>query len=216
MKKQMHSLSAFNRNGFTLVELLVALVVTSVILGAVATLAYAVEAANDVGDDTTQKQAQVRYATLRISELIRHCRLICSTAGDDLAVWRADDNGDGQVNDNELVYIEAGASRNYLRLLEFPSGTSTSVPLGQIQDGTAKANLIASYGGRQTILLPECSELQFLVDSAVPGTRFVSISFKLTENDIVRQYQINATLRSWAGHLLDGSGNLVSVDDDEG
>ncbi len=60
------------QRGFTLVELLVALMVTSIIFGAVATLAYAVGTAHDASDDTSQKQTYVRFATLRISELIRH------------------------------------------------------------------------------------------------------------------------------------------------
>ncbi|MHC4076272.1 MAG: PilW family protein [Planctomycetota bacterium] len=60
------------KKGFTLAELLIALMVTSIILAAVATLAFAMGSANDTGDDISAKQAQVRYATLRICELIRH------------------------------------------------------------------------------------------------------------------------------------------------
>ncbi len=41
-------------NGFSLVELLVALIVTGIVLAAVATLAFAVGAANDVADDSSQ------------------------------------------------------------------------------------------------------------------------------------------------------------------
>ncbi|GAI03761.1 unnamed protein product, partial [marine sediment metagenome] len=41
-----------------LAELLMALIVTGIILGAVATLAYALGAANDAGDDTAYKQAK--------------------------------------------------------------------------------------------------------------------------------------------------------------
>ena len=77
-------------NGFTLIELLVALVVTSIIMTAVATLAYAMSSANDATDDTSRKQAQIRFATLKISDLIRHSRLVCYADGDDIAVWRAD------------------------------------------------------------------------------------------------------------------------------
>jgi len=74
------------RTGFTLIELLLALIVTGIILVAVTTLAFAVGVANDTTDDTSQKQAQVRYATLRISDLIRHCKLICGAPNGDLAV----------------------------------------------------------------------------------------------------------------------------------
>ena len=198
------------KKGFTLVELLVALVVTGIVLAAVATLAFAVGAANDATDDASQKQAQVRFTTLRISELIRHCKLICGTPGDDLAVWRADDNGDGQININELVYIERGTGRDYLRLCEFPSSDTSLVNLSDIET-LSTSDYIVTY----VPLVPQCSNVEFgFLPELPPQSRFVSISFDVVENDIVRQYQINAALRGWAGNLLDGSGNNIVSDDD--
>jgi prepilin-type N-terminal cleavage/methylation domain-containing protein len=194
--------------GFTLVELLVALVVTGIVLAAVATLAFAVGVANDVADDSSQKQAQVRFTTLRISELIRHCKLICGTPGGDLAVWRADDNGNGQININELVYIERGTSGDYLRLCEFPSSDTSLVNLSDIETLST-----SDYSVTYVPLVPQCGNVQFSFDVAPPNSRFVSITFDVLENDIVRQYQISAALRGWAGNLLDGSGNIVSDDD---
>ncbi|HEW78694.1 MAG TPA: type II secretion system protein [Phycisphaerales bacterium] len=201
------------RNGFTLAELLIALMVTSIILAAVATLAYAMSSANKISGDTSQKQAQVRFATLRISELIRHSKLILKANDDDLAVWRADDNGDGKINANELVYIEAGQNRDYLRLLEFPSAASGAIPLNGILGGTEKPALVSNYGGRQMVLLPVCSNVQFYPANIDQWSKSVTISFGLSENGVVRQYQIEASLRGWAGNLLDGSGNIVSDDD---
>jgi len=197
------------KKGFTLVELLVALVVTGIVLAAVATLAFAMGAANDVADDSSQKQAQVRCATLRISELIRHCKLICGTPGGDLAVWRADDNGDGQVNINELVYIERGTGRDYLRLCEFPSSDTSLVNLSDI-DTLSTSDYVVTY----VSLVPQCSNVEFGFDVAPPNSRFVNIVFDVLENDIVHQYQISAVLRGWAGNLLDGSGNNIVSDDD--
>ncbi len=196
-------------NGFTLVELLVALVVTGIVLAAVATLAFAMGAANDVADDSSQKQAQVRYATLRISELIRHCKLICGAPGDDLAVWRADDNGDGEINPQELVYLEMGPGRNYVQLLDFPNAANWRVTLSSILGGTARDELILLCDERQTKLVSECSNVQIVLDSPPPWSKFVSVSFELLENGAVRQYQINAALRGWAGHLLDTDGSSL-------
>jgi len=195
-------------NGFSLVELLVALVVTGIVLAAVATLAFAMGAANDVADDSSQKQAQVRYATLRISELIRHCKLICGTPGGDVAIWQADDNGNGQININELVYIERGAGGDYLRLCEFPSSDTSPVNLSDIETLST-----SGYSVTYVPLVPQCSSVQFSLDAAPPNSRFMSISFDILENGIIRQYQISDTLRGWAGNLLDGSGNIVSDDD---
>ncbi|MCK5225604.1 MAG: type II secretion system protein [Planctomycetes bacterium] len=94
-----------NANGFTLAELLVALMVTSIILSAVAALAFAISSANDSSNDTVVKQAQLRCATLRISELIRYSRCVVSKSDSDVVLWQTDKNEDEYVDDNELVYI---------------------------------------------------------------------------------------------------------------
>jgi prepilin-type N-terminal cleavage/methylation domain-containing protein len=196
-------------NGFTLVELLMALVVSSVVLAAVATLAFALSSANDVTDDTSYKQTQVRAATLRISELLRHCRLICGTPGNELAIWRADDNGDRQININELVYIERGIAKDYLRLCEFPSSDVSVVNLSDIETLSPDG-----YSVTRVILIPQCSNVEFLVDVAPPQSKFASISFDLAENNTVRHYQINTALRGWAGNLLNQTADSVIGDDD--
>jgi len=203
-----------DKSGFTLVELLVALMVMSIVLAAVATLAFAMGLANDASDDTSQKQAQVRYATLKLSDLIKSCKLICGTGENDLAIWRADDNDDGQINPSELVYLEAGQDRNYLQLLDFPSAWSWPVLLSSIQSGTAKEELKLIFEERQTVVLAECSNVEFRLDSAVPQSRFVSILFDVAENEVEHQYQINAAVRGWAGHLLNADGDSIVSDDD--
>jgi len=214
MIKRKRPLSTVNCKGFTLVELLVALVVTSIILAAVATLAFALSTANDITDNTSQTQAHVRYATLRISELIRHCKLICGMSGDDLAVWRADDNGNGQINPQELLYIEMGTGRDYVQLLDFPSAGNWRITLSSILSGTAKQELILICDERQTRLVPVCSNAQIVLDSSPPWSRSVSLSFDLVENGAVRQYQISAALHGFSGHLLDDSGEVINSDDD--
>ena len=197
------------RTGFTLVELLLALIVTGIILAAVTTMAFAVSVANDTADDTSQKQSQVRYATLRISDLLRHCKLICGTPNGELAVWKADSNDDGQININELVYIEKGASSDYLRLCEFPSSDTSIVSLSDIQTLST-----GSYSVTYVQLIPECENVQFSLDAAPPFSKYVSISFDVLENNNTRKYQISIALNAWAGNLLDAGGNNIISDDD--
>jgi len=190
-----------------------ALIVTGIILGAVATLAYAIGAANDAADDTTWKQAQVRYATLRISELIRHCRLVFDETSEGLGVWRADDNRDGQINADEVVYVSKGPGGDYLQLIEF---SDESNPTYSVLGTIIQALLSSGFSEEYTTLIPECSNVQFVTDVSPPQSRSVSIFFDLEESGVTHSYQIETTLRAWAGHLLDGSGELVSADDDEG
>ena len=201
-------------NGFTLIELLVALIVTSIVTTAVVTLAYAMSSAGNATDDMSRKQAQVRFATVRVSDLIRHCKLVCYASADEMAVWRADDKPkDGKINIGELTYIKAGAAHDNLQLYTF-SG-SAEISLGWI--GALATNWWSAYGNLDDplSLIPECSNVTFYIDDLVSPTksRLVSITFDVVENDATCQYQINAMLRGWAGNLLDASGNIVSDDD---
>jgi len=204
------------KSGFTLVELLLALMITVIITAAVATLASALNSANAATDDTSQKQAQVRFAALRISDLIRNCKLVCFAGPDDFAIWRADDKySDGKINIGELVYIETGPVHDHLRICEFPSSDSTAINPSSIDSLATNWWSVYSSDINYMEVIPQCSNVQFCFDD--PGSplniRLVSILFGVVENQIPRQYQINATLRSWAGNLLDGSGNIVSDDD---
>jgi prepilin-type N-terminal cleavage/methylation domain-containing protein len=203
-----------HKNGFTFVELLVALMVTSIIFAAVATLAYTLGTAYNATDDIAEKQAQVRLASIRISELIRNCKLICGTSGYDIAVWRADDNGDGKINPKELVYLDSGPDRNYIQLLDFPTAENWQVTLSSILSGSAKQELMLICDERQTILIPECSNVQILLNAPPPWSKSVSICFDLIENKVVHQYQISSMLRGWAVNLLNEAGDAIVSDDD--
>jgi prepilin-type N-terminal cleavage/methylation domain-containing protein len=201
-----------NRKGLTLVELLVALTVGSIIFAAVATLAYAMGNAQKSSEQLSRHQAQIRYATLRISELIRYAKLV-SLSGDDLAIWRADDNADNQVNPSELVYIETGTERNHIYILEFPGAVSGSVTLSSVKDGSAKTSLVAAYDERRTEVLPHCSNVEFEPGTIDENSSIVSMGFDLDEAGTTRHYEISASLRCRADYLLDGSGIVASDDD---
>jgi len=67
---------------------------------------------------------------------------------------------------------------------------------------------------RRMVLVPECSNVQYVVDSPPPWSKFVSVSFDIVENGATHRYQINAALRSWAGHLLNAAGDTIVSDDD--
>lgn len=199
---------------FTLVELLVALVVTSILLLAVTTLAFAMSSATRDSDDTILKQAQLRQARLRVEELISHCRLICAAPGDDLAVWQADSNGDNQINVGELVYIERGDGLNTLRLCQFPATEADVVTLQDLAQATTKEALISKYVERYARLIPVCENVEFHPDAAPPFTRRITVSFRLAENGVVHPHEVTVALRAWAGHLLSADGTTLVTDDD--
>jgi len=208
-------------NGFTLIELLLALVITGIIASAVATLGYAMNSAGVATDDTSRKQAQVRFATLKISDLIRHCKLVCYASKEELAVWAEDKDNNNIINLGEVTYIEAGTAYDHLQLYTFTG--STPINLGVIK--ALSTNWWSTYGIRNLPIPliplpvppkpPQCSKVEFYLDdpNSPPNSKIVSITFDLLENRVTSKYQINAALRARAANLLGASGNIVSDDD---
>jgi len=205
------------KNGFTLAELLVALIVSSIVLGAVAALAYALGKANDSTEELSQKQAQLRYTTIRLSRLVRYSKLVCGTPGNSLALWQADDNDKDKINPAEIVYIETGSDSNYIDLLEFDASgpaAGQQISINEIQSGAARTWLLANCTPRYIRLISQCDNLTYTLDKSTPDTGTVNISFEISENGNMQTYQITASLIGRAANLLDSTGNIVDDDDD--
>jgi len=205
------------KSGFTLAELIVALFITAIISTVVASLAYALGTVHDNAAAVSESEAQIRFASLKISELIKHSRLICGIVGSDMIIWRADENDDGRINPGELSYIVAGPGRCNIQLLDCaPSGfmASLSISMSTIQSGLAKTIITRFCNPRYTLLIADCSNVSFEAEPAPAWSRFASISFDKVENNTPRHFQITARVESWAGNLLTASGQLGSGDDD--
>ncbi len=192
-----------NYRAFTLAELLVVLMITSVLLTTMVTLAFALGVVNSSSGDTAQKQAQLRCATLRISELIKLCKLVPAASSSEVAVWRSDYNDDGKINPCELIYITAGTGNNYIKFLEFSPYSfaqhwfaNHSFTISEIKSGWAKLELHLRCKKVYTAIIPQCSNVRFLLDKPPSQTRFISILFVLEENGVPHSYQINAALRA--------------------
>ena len=199
-------------NGFTLAELLVGLLVTSIVLAAATTLAFALGSVDDYLGDTARKQAQLRYATLKVSDLIKNCKLICRLEENNLAIWCGDYNADGQINLNEMAYLGSDLSGNYLRLCTIFDDNRV-VPIGEIKPFISGFSDYGISTYRETYLIPQCRNLQFLVDTGPPWTKFATISFDLEEDGNLHNYQISAAMRCHAGNVLNPSG-AINPDDD--
>lgn len=152
--------------------------VTSIVLTAVATLAYAMGTANDASDDIAEKQAQLRYATVRISELIRYSKEVYAASDSEIVLWvDRDRNGERDLS-TELVAITKVILAGGDMQLQFCEFNNDPEPV---------------------VLIPQCRNVQFVLDSAAPDTKSVSILFELEENDVWHRYQISATVRCKAG-----------------
>ncbi len=200
---------------FTLAELLITLIVTGILLSALATLAYALSSATATESDVANIQSQLRHGTLRLQEFVQNCRLIVESQSTALAVWQADANGDGRINVNELVYLETRPSREGLRLCSFSSVTNPEVAFSSGSLARTQADLIASYDEYYTTLMTDCENVAFSMTTEPPLTKQLTVGFDMTQDDSVHHYQIDMTLRAWAGHLLNAAGTELIGDDDE-
>lgn len=92
------------KSGFTLVELMVALLVSSVVLSAVATLAYAAGSAKVATDEMGRSQAQLQQVSIRLGDVIKQSNRIVSSDDWGLTLWQ-DHNGNGISERGEFVVI---------------------------------------------------------------------------------------------------------------
>lgn len=106
-----------NRKGFTLAELLIALVVTSIILSAVAALAYGLGSANKITSQMGLNQALLRKVTIRVSELIKKSNQVLSADSNAVVLW-ADDNADGVIDASERITIQNNLEGNAIIINE--------------------------------------------------------------------------------------------------
>jgi hypothetical protein len=196
------------------VELLVALVVTGVILSAVATLAFAMSSATRASEDVAFAQTQMRTATLHLADLIQRCRMICAAPGDDIVVWKSDDNHDGRINLNELAYIERGTSHNYLHMGLFSNAANPEIAFSSLGLAATKASLISTYGMTDVALLRSAASVQFTLDATPPASRRLVISLDLTEDQAVHHYEMALAMVGSAANLLNAAGTDLVTDDD--
>jgi prepilin-type N-terminal cleavage/methylation domain-containing protein len=215
------------QSGFTLIEVLVAMTVMSIILAAVATLASAMSNADRETSNMGIQQAQIRYTTMRLTELIRNASLIVPVNDPRVGfcVW-TDTDQDGRADGTELVYVEidiALASAEELALADGTQYKTTgqsgiemleflteglTFTISEIEDATARST--GTF--RSTSVIPECYNAEVFIDN---DRKFISMKFTVNENGRDIQYQMSGTRRCSAGHVLDSSGELIYPDTDD-
>ena len=151
--------------GFTLVELMVALMVASVVLSAVATLAYATCSASEATDQMGREQAQLQHVCVRVNDLIKRANYVHIDSEYEFWLWH-DKNADGnRLSMDEWTRIAKGSDNNTLTI-------------GYTESYTQCENITFDY-----------------YDWKDGSPRMVVVSFDMEENGQTQNYSINAHLR---------------------
>lgn len=162
---------SFRCGGFTYAELLMAMMVTIIILTAVVTLASAFGNAHDATKQMSEDQTILRTATIRVLDAIRFSNQVTSATATQIQLW-SDSDADGKIEAGEYQTLDT-------------NGTSLS---------------ITGPSGTMTVI-PECGNVQFSVDVAVPNTKRICIAFDLQENGQTHRYEIAGSLWASSAHV---------------
>jgi len=152
-------------HGFTLVELMVALIVASIVLAAVASLAGATTAADQVTNQMGREQSQLRLVSVHLTDLIRRANRVTAATDEGFTLWH-DINADGLATADELTAVQRGADTNTLTI------------------GT----------GRTHSECKNISFIRLANAAAPSDIRLITVNFDVMENGYLQHHSVNARL----------------------
>ena len=197
--------------GFTLAELIIALSVMSIILAAAATLAFAVSTAEAATSKMGQRQAHLRFSSMRIRELARNSCSVFTYSTTGVIFWKDDLNADGKINGNEVawLYVDRVGREYTVNLTEFPD-YSDSLTMGQLQydNGLMKMRMTDE---KTTVLLTECLSASI----SLVMQKLVIVDFSLSAEGQSRKYQMSGGIRASAVFLNKTKALNVQVTQDD-
>ena len=156
-----------NKKGFTLVELLVALMVAAIVLTAAATMADAMACGKEACDQMSRNTAYLLQIQTRLSDLIMRANGVTNLDGN--LTLGYDTDGDG-LEDKYTVVSTDGLSE-IITITE--NGVDTGYYMYQWKDQNAQSNVLFEYD----------------------DNKLVTVKFNLTEDDVSQTYQVCAALR---------------------
>ncbi|MBM4103413.1 MAG: prepilin-type N-terminal cleavage/methylation domain-containing protein [Planctomycetes bacterium] len=160
------------QSGFTLVELLVALMIAAIVLAAAATMADALACGKETCDRMSRSTSYLLQIQTRLSDLIMRANAAAISLEGNLTLGY-DTNDDGLTD--EAVIVSKDALSNIITITENGIATAYTYQLknqaGEYQN--AQSNVVFGYD----------------------GNKLVTVKFDLTENSVAQTHQVCAALR---------------------
>ena len=199
---------------FTLVELLLGAVVTSLIGLSVVTVGGALTSRYDKSETYYQSVQAARSSLSKVQAQFHAAQLVTQVSPSQITLW-GDAGGDGQINPGELVVLtySGGTIRQYhvvypgglsealKAVLDAPISLSTAVE----QPNTLASQLASALYGTSKVLASDVTAFSVSADVPPPMTRIVTLSVTTgTGPDAV-------TVRSVAALRGDKTGSVAWV-----
>ena len=166
--------------GFTLLELVLAMAITSMIGLSVVVAGSALSAAQSSTDCLSENIQAGRISMRTIESDIRTARLVLSGSSTALMLWKGDGNGDKLINLDEIVLLEYVPAQHLVQEVSvtgMPTGLNTAYTLVQAGNSaqirqTMVSATYASYCNTRT-LATNVGSLSLVISPAPPTSKTV-------------------------------------------
>lgn len=206
-----------NRLGFTLMELTIAMTITTMIGLSVAGVSMVLGKATEHGENFYQSVQTARNVVMRIQNVIRGAKLVTASSSTSLVLWADDTDGDGQISLSETILLSFDSQSGEIRLCRvvFPGTmpaqtrealdvTKTLTDLASVN--TATGLITGNAYNEATVLATDVAALRFSVWPAAPLSRLVRFQLTIGTGDSA------VTLRSAAATRAGATGRVQLVD----
>ena len=196
-----------NDKGFTLAEMLMALLVMSIISLAVVSLTMALTTAQECSDDFYRHVQIARNSLRRIERDINRAKLITAGDSNTLVYWLDDTNGNGDIELRELRLITTDIATGRVMLCRavFPpfwpqDWKDTWDSSMTVQIATDLASAISWIKNVQwasaDALATEVTSLTFTASPAIPTAEVLQIELKVGEGPGAVELRSSASMRA--------------------
>ena len=204
------------RSAFTIMELLLAAVISARVATAGATMIFATINASMSVRDMRDRKTSGQYALSRVAAAIRQARGIGRVHDEQINLWTADRNGDDVVNLDETAIIHFDVAQQQLVYIEpVPPANGSLAPVSRTDftSLTALHALVTNVEHRNVVWAEDLEAAAFLGHPDQTDTRLVEA--RLTFGSAPEQdvFQVTASPRGSADYLFIEEANLVPLTD---
>jgi prepilin-type N-terminal cleavage/methylation domain-containing protein len=191
--------------GLTLLELMLALVITALVAGAISGMMHAVTTGVVTRRDNRSTMVGANAAAMRLSGYIAPARCILDLDGRDLVIWLNDARSGGTVHATEVRWLlfDADAGTIDVYFVDFPDGWSQAacdLADNEYRMDANWATVLSSYQSKGWItsmsLVDELDDMAITLDQVQPlDARHVNFDLSFQTSEAAVDVLVAATIR---------------------
>ncbi len=180
-----HAVTRGTRRGLTLVELMLAVLLTALIGAATASMLAAVTYGTESSKDIRSLVARNKAVNARISAAVRGSMMVLDQGPGYLVLWTNDDNEDGQPSLREIRRLDFNAVGQTISSYRAPEDATDVIYSLSDDFELITAALMGSADFPQELWATRVAAWDIAIDSVDPLTaRLVSYQLELTAGDL--------------------------------